>query len=187
MSDRTAAPATLMVMRTVLLGEPPPPLQSWLDRRRALGQDRYDEMWEGEYHVAPAASPEHGDLDDQLARILGPAADLAGLRGSGPLNVGTSDDYRVPDRAYLAERARTTFVPTAVIVVEILSPNDETWQKLGFYAAHDVEELLVVNPRERSVRWFRRDGDAFRAASASRRLTLSSDELAAALDWPPLG
>jgi len=40
-------------MRTVLL-EPPAEVRAWLARRRELGQDLYDEVWEGEYHVAPA-------------------------------------------------------------------------------------------------------------------------------------
>jgi len=53
-------------------------------------------MWEGEYHVAPEAHGRHGDVDDQLAAFLRPRARAAGLWGSGPLNLGTPEDYRVP-------------------------------------------------------------------------------------------
>lgn len=173
-------------MRTVVLGEHPADFEAWLQRRRELGQDLYDEVWEGEYHVAPAPAPSHGDLDDQVAVLLSPLAKRAGLRGSGPLNIGASADYRVPDRVYLAGRPTTTFVPTAVIVVEILSPNDETWQKLDFYAAHAVEELLVIDPRLRSVRCFRRDGSRMVERPSSARLRISAAELESALDWPPV-
>lgn len=38
-------------MRIVVV-EPPPDSEAWL-RRRALGQDGFDEVWKGEYHVAP--------------------------------------------------------------------------------------------------------------------------------------
>lgn len=42
-------------MRSVVLGERPPELEEFLERRRALGQDGYDEVWEGEHHAAPGA------------------------------------------------------------------------------------------------------------------------------------
>jgi len=174
-------------MRTVLL-EPPAEVRAWLARRRELGQDLYDEVWEGEYHVAPAphpAHPAHGDLDDQLALLLGPRARHAGLRGSGPLNVGEPDDYRVPDRAYLRARPTTAFVPTAALVVEIVSPGDETWAKPGFYFAHGVEELLVIDPVRRSVDLLCRGPSALVPAERSALLDLSAADLAAELDWPP--
>ena len=45
------------------------------------------------------------------------------------------------------------FLPTAALVVEIVSPDDKTWEKLGFYAARGVDELLIVDPQERRVHW----------------------------------
>lgn len=170
-------------MRTVVL-DPPAELQSWLGRRHALGQDLFDEVWEGEYHVAPAPNRAHGYVDDQLARLLGPRADAAGLQGSGPLNVGERDDYRVPDRAYLRDRQMTTFADTAAIVVEIVAPRDETWAKLDFYFARGVEEILIVDPSTREVHWLRRGDDGFVEASASDVLDLTASELHTAIDWP---
>lgn len=173
-------------MRTVVLGEHPPGFDAWLERRRTLGQDGFDELWEGEYHVAPMAHGRHGEIDDQLARLLGPHADVAGLRGSGPLNVGEPDDYRVPDRAYLSrDTPRAVFHPTVAIVVEIVSPGDETRRKLDFYFRHGVEELLIVDPETRTVEWHARGSDGFVEADRSALLDLASDELAAALDWGP--
>jgi Uma2 family endonuclease len=45
------------------------------------------------------------------------------------------------------------YLPTAALVLEVVSPGDETWEKLGFYAAHGVEELLIVDPQEKAVSW----------------------------------
>lgn len=174
-------------MRTVVLGEQPAPLQSWLERRRALGQDRFDEVWEGEYHVAPEAHGRHGDVDDQLAALLRPRAQLAGLRGSGPLNLGTKGDYRVPDRAYLRQRATEVWNPTAAIVVEIVSPGDESNAKLGFYHRLGVEEVLIVDPLRRAVEWYARSPERFDRAVASQLLSVTEAMLAAEIDWPPTG
>lgn len=173
-------------MRT-LLNEPPQVMQTWLERRRELGQDLYDEMWEGVYHVAPAPHPAHGYLDDELAVLLRPHVRAAGLYGSGPLNVGNPQDYRVPDRAYTRGRATRTFVPTVAVAVEILSPHDESLDKLDFYFAHEVEELLIVDPANHDVRWLVRGAQAFEGASASQLLGLDSKTLQSAIDWPPVG
>jgi len=172
-------------MRTVVLGEQPAPLQAWLERRRALGLDKFDEVWEGEYHVAPEVHGRHGDVDGQLAHLLAPRARAAGLRGSGPLNLGTQDDYRVPDRAYLHRRATEMWNPAAAIVVEIVSPDDESHAKFGFYHRLGVEEILIVDPLRRSVEWYQRSADGFDRAGASALLSVTEAQLASEIDWPP--
>lgn len=172
-------------MRTVLLGEHPPGFDAWLERRRALGQDGFDEVWEGEYHVAPMAHSRHGHIENQLARLLGPSADAAALRGSGPLNVGEPDDYRVPDLAYLRDAALMVFHPTVAIGAEIVSPGDETRRKLAFYFRRGVEELLIVDPETRTVEWHARGDDGFVEVDRSALLDITADELTAALDWGP--
>ena len=171
-------------MRTVLVGERPREVEEWLERRRALGQDLFDEVWEGEYHVAPAPHGRHGQIDDQLARILGERADGARLRGSGPCNIGQPDDYRVPDRAYFRDPAPALYNPTAAVVVEIVSPGDESRAKLGFYHRCGVEEVLVVDPDARTVEWYRRGAEAFTASEGSPLLGVSGHELEQRIDWP---
>ena len=109
-----------------MLGPRPVELQSLIERRHALGIDLFDEVWEGSYHVAPAPSAAHGYLDDVLAVLLHPYAQAAGLTGTGPFNLGRLEDYRVPDRGYHRGRPRGTCVATAAIIVEIVSPDDET-------------------------------------------------------------
>jgi hypothetical protein len=74
-------------MRTVVLGPRPPELDALIARRRALGLDTHDEVWKGEYHMAPTAHSSHGWLDDQLAVLLHPLAQAAGLGVTGPFNL----------------------------------------------------------------------------------------------------
>jgi len=87
-------------VKTIVVGEPPVEITAFLARRRALGQDRFDEVWEGEYHVVPAPHPWHGYVDKTLGELLGPWARAAGLIGTGRFNLGVQDDYRVPDGGY---------------------------------------------------------------------------------------
>ncbi|WP_165367806.1 Uma2 family endonuclease [Phytoactinopolyspora endophytica] len=171
-------------MRTVLVGELPPEFHDLLERRRALGQDLFDEVWEGEYHVAPAPHGLHGRVEIQLACILRPRADLAGLQGSGPCNIGTPDDYRVPDQAYFADQAPRTFNASAEIVVEIVSPGDESREKFGFYFRVGVKEILIVDPDTRSIEWYARADSGFRLVEGSDLLSTSTAELTKAIHWP---
>jgi Uma2 family endonuclease len=171
-------------VRTVVLGPRPPELEALLERRHELGQDLHDEVWEGEYHMAPAPHPSHGLLDDEVAAVLRPLARRAGLVGSGPFNLGSPDDYRVPDRGLHRGEPTTTFVPTAAVVVEIASPDDETWNKVDFYAAHLVDELLIVDPRKRSVTWLVLGTDGYTEQDSSELLGVSSTDVTEQIDWP---
>jgi Uma2 family endonuclease len=116
--------------------------------------------------------------------LLGPRADAAGLYGSGPLNIGYPDDYRVPDQAYLRTPGVDMYRPSAALVVEIVSPGDETLRKLDFYHRAGVEELLIVDPEAHTVEWFERAADRFVPTDHSQLLGLSAPELDAAITWP---
>jgi Uma2 family endonuclease len=71
-------------------------------------------------------------------------------------------------------------------VVEIVSPGDESWEKLPFYAAHRVDEVLIVDPQERSVSWLAlRDGE-YHPIERSGLVDLGTLGLAEQLDWPPI-
>jgi Uma2 family endonuclease len=171
-------------MRTLFVTDPPPVVEDWLAQRRALGQDRFDEVWEGEYHVAPAPHRRHARLDDLLGRLLGPLADEVGLIGATTCNIGSPRDYRVPDRAYFRGGEDLVWNPTAAIVVEILSPGDESRAKLPFYFRVGVEEVLLVDPDERTIEWLVRAEDAFEPADGSTLLGVTSAALADRIDWP---
>ncbi len=126
----------------------------------------------------------HGRIDHLLAQLLGPPARAAGLYGSGPLNLGVPDDYRVPDQAYLRSAQATLSNATAALVVEVVSPGDESRQKFDFYFRAGVEELLIVDPGRRTVEWFTRSDGGFVPSPSSPLLGLSTADLAAQIDWP---
>jgi Uma2 family endonuclease len=172
-------------MRTVLVGQRPVEVESFLGRRRALGQDLFDEVWEGEYHVVPAPHGRHGQVEYELVSILRPLAARAGLRGSGPCNIGTPEDYRVPDQAYfLADAQPHTFNYTAEIVVEIVSPGDESRNKYEFYFGVGVKEVVIVDPQLQSVEWFARGEAAFVPTKGSDLLAVTADEVRGQISWP---
>ena len=173
-------------MTTLVLGAPPPELEALLERRRRAGVDRLDEVWQGVRHMVPGPSSEHARISQQLAEILGPPARAAGLLPAmGEFNLGESEyDFRVPDGGLLHPGAAGVWLSTAAVVVEILSPGDESWQKLGFYAEHHVDEVLFVDPAERTITWLAlRDGE-YTPVQRSGLIDLGPAELAEQLDWP---
>ena len=134
--------------------------------------------------MAPAPGAAHGIVAEELAGALRDAARRAGLRGSGPFNLGSADDYRVPDGGYHAGTPSDVWVPTAHIVVEVLSPDDETFQKFDFYFARGVQELVVADPATRRLRWWARGEGGFVPVSASALLGVAVADVAARIDWP---
>lgn len=175
--------STVGRMRTVVVGPRPAELEQLIARRQALGLDMFDEVWEGDYHMAPAPHPRHGALLDELIAALRPAAETRRLHGIGPFNLGTADNFRVPDYGYYRVRPDEVFVPTMPIVVEVVSPGDETFEKFGHYHAFGVDELVLVVPDEQRVRIDGRGVDEFTEVARSALLDVTADELTNALDW----
>jgi len=171
-------------MATLVMDPPPVQFEELLERRRRLGLDRRDEMWEGVYRMTPAAGEAHWQLDDQLAELLRPLAREAGLISGGEFNLGEPNDYRVPDRGLHRPDTHGDWRSTAALVVEILSPGDASWEKLPFYAAHDVDEVLIVDPAKRSVDWLGLGDDEYRPIEHSGLIDLGPGELAEQIDWP---
>lgn len=172
-------------MRTVILGPRPPEFEALLERRRARGQDHRDEVWNGEYHLAPPVPALHRYADARLAVLLDAPARRAGLVQTGAFNLGSPGDYRVPGRGVHRSLPATDYAASAAMVVEIVAPDDETWHKLGFYAAHEVGELLIADPAARSVSWLSLAGGSYARAGASDLLGLTAAGLAAQIGWPP--
>lgn len=90
----------------------------------------------------------------------------------------------MPDGGLLRDGVEGPWQPTAALVLEILSPRDKTWQKLPFYAAHGVQELLIVDPRKRTVRWLALADRGYEPVERSGLIEMSADELAGLIDWP---
>lgn len=171
-------------MRTVIVGEWPRELDDLIERRRALEQDIFDEVWDGEYHVTPGPSAEHARVSYELAALLLPRSRRAGLVGTGPFNLGDPNDYRVPDGGLHRGHPTGVYLPTAAVVIEVVSADDETYEKFGFYAEHGVEELMVADPQDRTVRVWRLSGDSYTEGDGSALLDVTAADLTRDIDWP---
>jgi len=172
-------------MRAVVLDPPTAGLEEVLERRRRSGLDRLDEVWEDVLHMVPAPNYGHASVETQLMRLLGPYADAAGLELIGQSNLGESEhDFRVPDGALHRPGTSGTWHPTAALVIEIVSPGDESWEKLPFYAAHDVDEVLIVNPAKRTVDWLALGDGEYRPVERSGLIELGARTLLERIDWP---
>jgi Putative restriction endonuclease len=172
----------------ILVLEDPPPreVRALLERRRQSGLHRLDEVWEGVLHMVLAPSGEHAYLAQQLAVLFDGPTRAAGLvPAMHEVNVGCSeDDFRIPDGALHREIPRSVWFETLPLVVEIASPGDESWQKLPFYAAHGVDEVLIVEPRERMVHWLTLKDGGYVEAKRSGLIDLGVDDLLETIDWP---
>lgn len=169
---------------TVVVGEHPE-LQQWLVRRKELGQDRFDEVWEGVHHVAPYEHVRNSIAARRIMNALEARAVVAGLVSVPPFNLGTGPaDFRVPDGGWLAaDQPLHLCMPTAVEVLEVLSPGDETYAKLPFYAEHGVHEVLVADPVEHRLECRRLLGSSG-PQPGSEVFGVDLTGLALALDWP---
>jgi Uma2 family endonuclease len=134
----------------VVMAEAIPEILRW---RKTTGADRFDEMWEGELHMAAAPNLKH---QAHAKRILRFFVEVWEPRTGGEallqVNVSTADrwdrDYRIPDVAVVTAERRggedDPFCrPAAVFAVR--SPGDESYEKLPFYAAVGVEAVAVVD------------------------------------------
>jgi Uma2 family endonuclease len=171
-------------MRTVVMGDLPPELDTWIARRRALGHDRFDEVWDGEHHMAPAPHEWHSYLAMQIGPLLQRLGAPHALIAYDTFNLGVAGNYRVPDLGLVRTVGDAVWIPTAAMVVEVVSPDDESWLKFDHYAAHGVAEVLIADPRNRTLHLFVLAGDHYEPADRSTLLDVSVDELHAAIRWP---
>jgi len=172
-------------MPTLVRDPQPVEFEALLQQRHRLGQDLFDEVWEGVYHMNPAPHRRHAHVVQQLAELLGAPARKAGLVPMiSAFNLGEPDNYRVPDGGVFRPGPDEVYVATAALVVEVVSPDDKTWEKLGFYAAHQVDELLIADPQERQVTWLGLAGGEYEPLARSSLIELGPEELAQRIDWP---
>jgi len=50
-----------------------------IERRKAIGADRYDEVWEGVYFMPPAADLDHGHRQSGWSRVLPKSSKTGGV------------------------------------------------------------------------------------------------------------
>lgn len=136
--------------------------ESFLRERRALGLDRRDELWEGVLHMVPPPASHHNELNIELAIFLRRVLRARDLRAFvDPMGLFAPDvepqSWRVPDitiarPAQLSQRG----VEGAVVVIEVLSPHDESRDKFGFFWRVGVEEVWIIDPGSRDVEIYAR-------------------------------
>jgi len=128
-----------------------------LQDRRALGLDRFDEVWNGELHMHRSPTPDHQRIALRLATIFTLLADERDLEVFHNLDVLDpvlrDQNYRQPDVAIVrpGDTDGRGIIGPCELVVEVRSPRDETFLKLGFYAATGAKQVLVIEPTTRTA------------------------------------
>ena len=156
-----------------------PDLEKRLQTERAVaGADRYDEVWEGIYMMAPMPDDEHQQIVNRLAAIFQDIIDWPGLGDVRPgVNVsdrekGWQHNYRVPDVAVFlkggpGENRGAFWHGGPDFAVEIVSRADQSREKRPFYAKVGVRELLVIDRNPWQLELYRlQDGDLVEAGTA---------------------
>lgn len=124
--------------------------------RRALGLDRFDEVWDGVYVMPPMPNDEHQQI---VARLTAIFQDLIGWPGLGEVRPGVNvsdrledwtHNFRCPDVAVFlrgnpARNCGSHWVGGPDFGVEILSAGDRAREKFDFYASVGVRELLLID------------------------------------------
>ena len=100
-------------------------------------------------------------------------------RSESSISAIARTDFRVPDGGLHREpRWTRSGIRPPRCVLEIVSPGDESWEKLPFYAAHHVDKVLIVDPQERSVSWLGLQDGEYRPIERSGLIELGKQELA---------
>jgi Uma2 family endonuclease len=144
--------------------------KDFLSQRRASGNDRWDEVWDGVYMLMPNPNIEHQGIAGRLMMlVLGPIVEVPGLGQVFPgINVSDRLDdwkknFRCPDVAvYLngnpAETRGAYWLGGPDFAVEIISPDDRAREKLGFYAKVGVRELMIIDRDPWAIELFQLQG-----------------------------
>jgi Uma2 family endonuclease len=169
-----------------------------LASRRRIGLDRWDEVWEGVLHMAPAPTDEHQRIVDELIEFLRP---LLRKSGRGTLRSGINvfdeaspvENYRIPDLTFVAAEHTGIMKPDGIrgggpdAVIEVRSPSDETYDKLPFFAKLGVREVIVIDRDTKVVELFRLAGGQYRPAAADAEGGRPSDALEVCFSETPEG
>ena len=140
-----------------------------LEHRRACDGDRFDEVWEGVYVMAPLANIEHQQLMINLgAAFVNAFASQPEVRVFPGVNVSDrkkdwKNNYRCPDVAVVLPGSRAVDCDTFYFggpdfVVEIASDYDRSREKFDFYSRVGVREMLIVDRNPWQLELYRLDG-----------------------------
>jgi Uma2 family endonuclease len=127
-----------------------------LQERRARGADKFDEVWDGVYVMAPMANTEHQAIVSGLNTALSIAlGDVRGAQVYPGINVSDRRDdwernFRCPDIAVILPGSKAVdcgpfHLGGPDFLVEVASEYDRSRDKFEFYAGIGVRELLLVD------------------------------------------
>lgn len=148
--------------------------ESLLAERRRLGHDRKDECWDGVIHMVPPPSGAHDRLVNDLGSVLERIGARHGLLKWTAGLFASATDYRVPDLALArADQSSQRGLEGAELVVEVLSPRDDSRQKFGFYTLVGVREIWLIEPGTRVTEIYQLVDAAYRpiAFAAARAIS----------------
>jgi Uma2 family endonuclease len=159
-----------------------------LDKRRRLGLDHFDEMWEGVLHMAPSPLYEHQRIVQEISEFLGA---LCKRRRHGVLVPATNvfneasqeQDYRIPDFSFVAKGREHILARDGIrgagpdAVIEVRSPYDETYEKFPFFARLGVREVIVIDRDTKQFEIYRLAGAQYVAVQADANQSVRSEVL----------
>jgi Uma2 family endonuclease len=153
-----------------------------VEHRRRTGAGRLDECWEGVWHLTDPTGP-HQRLAFDISRIHAEAVEDKGL-GTAWISINVTDreegwiqNHRCPDGAVILNgnpgrwvgENQAAFLGGPDLILEVRSPDDDTYLKLPFYAERRVHEVLVVDQESgRPELWRLEDGEFRRQAEPLR-------------------
>ena len=141
-----------------------------LSDRRAKGLDRWDEVWEGVYVMAPYPNNEHQVIQAKLVTIL---QTVVGWDGGDEVCAGVNvsdrevdwrENFRCPDvalflRGTRAQNRGAFWLGGPDFAIDIVSPEESSRDKLEFYAKVGVRELLIVDRAPWQLEFYRLAGN----------------------------
>lgn len=162
-------------MRAVIREVP----EHWLEERHRLGHDRWDELWEGVLHMVPPPNFAHQSMGMGLSSFFAPLLERRGigvLYETGVYRPGANKkDYRVPDLVFFPLDPPANLIVehgiegAPLAVAEILSPDDESYEKLPWYASLGVREVIIVEPATRTAEVYRLAGASYLIVGADEQ------------------
>jgi Uma2 family endonuclease len=156
----------------------PEELKRLIRDRRHRGIDRYDEVWDGVYIMAPMADNQHQEVATNLSWAVREAlSDRPGIRFFAGVNVSDRQEkwktnYRCSDVAVFlpgnpAEDRATHWLGGPDFAVEVISPYDRSRLKLPFYAKVGTREVLLLDRKPWGLELYRLQGGAMVRVGAS--------------------
>lgn len=134
-----------------------PALEEEIRARRAeWGADRFDEVWDGTCLITPPRNIEHADIQAGVATAIrfalgfsSPAKAFFSVTVSDRLD-DWEENYRRPDVAVvlpgsIAKDCGAYCLGGPDFIVEIVSPDDQSREKITFYERVGVREMLIID------------------------------------------